>query len=199
MTAFALLPLVSRALVLAAWGVFFVMLIVWRRRKGPETVAKKDPVSNRGIVLQAVGFFFIFLLQRPIPRAGTRLGPVEIAMDVLAPVLSIASGAFGLAAIRTLGKQWSYTARLIDTHALVTAGPYRIVRHPIYTAMFGKLLATNFALGHWIGLILGGIAFVIGTLVRIRSEEKLLRDAFGPQYDDYARRVPAFIPVPLRS
>jgi protein-S-isoprenylcysteine O-methyltransferase Ste14 len=43
--------------------------------------------------------------------------------------------------------------------------------------------------------LLGAIViFLIGTFVRIRSEEKLLRATFGAQFDDYARRVPAFLP-----
>ncbi len=60
--------------------------------------------------------------------------------------------------------------------------------------MLGKLVATNFAFGHPIGLPLAGTFFVIGTVIRVRSEEKLLHEAFGREYEEYARRVPAFIP-----
>ena len=77
---------------------------------------------------------------------------------------------------------------------LVSAGIYRVLRHPIYTAMFGKLLATNFAFGHWLGLPIAGGVFAIGTMIRIRFEEKLMREAFGSQFEEYASRVPAFIP-----
>ncbi|MDT5157309.1 MAG: hypothetical protein QOH51_1666 [Acidobacteriota bacterium] len=38
------------------------------------------------------------------------------------------------------------------------------------------------------------IVYIIGTLIRVRSEEKLLRETFGPEFGDYARRVHAFIP-----
>ena len=41
---------------------------------------------------------------------------------------------------------------------------------------------------------MAGAVFVAGTTIRIRSEERLLRAAFGPEYEAYARRVPAFIP-----
>src|SRR5262249_50775826 len=126
------------------------------------------------------------------------LGSAEIALDLLAPILSLVSGLLAGWAVRTLDRQWSYTARLVEDHQLVTRGPYGIVRHPIYTAMLGKLIATNFAFGHWLGLLIAVPVFVIGTLVRIRSEEKLLREAFGSQYEDYASRVPAFIPIPAR-
>ena len=85
-------------------------------------------------------------------------------------------------------------ARVIEGHELVTRGRYAWVRRPIYTAMLGKLLASNFAFGHWLGLVMAGTIFVAGTLIRIRSEEKLMRATFGEQYEAYAKRVPAFVP-----
>jgi len=96
-----------------------------------------------------------------------------------------------------LGRNWSGTVTLKENHELIVRGPYRLVRHPIYTAMFGKLLATNFAFGHWIGLPIAGGIFIAGTLIRIRSEEKLLRETFGGRYEAFAQRVRSFIPFVL--
>jgi protein-S-isoprenylcysteine O-methyltransferase Ste14 len=188
----ALLPLVSRLLVAAGW-VWFTIVFVFRRQSGGAG-AKREPVSSMGIALQMVAFALVWMIQRPLPAAGASLDALEIARDVLAPLLGFASVAFGLAAVRTLGKQWSYEARLIEGHRLVTEGPYRVVRHPIYTALLGKLLASNFAFGALWGLLLAGGLFFVGTLIRIRAEEKLMREAFGAAYADYARRVPAFVP-----
>jgi protein-S-isoprenylcysteine O-methyltransferase Ste14 len=192
--AFAKLPLISRILVAAGWAAFFAFFVL-KKQPGGQTEAKRDRVSILGIVLQMIGFTAVWMLQRPLPRAGVPFPAWEITLDVLAPILSIVSAWIGLSAVQTLGKQWSYEARLIEGHQLVTQGPYRWVRHPIYTAMLGKLLATNFAFGHWLGLIIAGATFMIGSMIRIRAEEKLLRSQFGPAYDDYARRVPAMIPL----
>lgn len=189
------LPLVSRILVAVGYLGFFVVFVF--KKKPQEREAKREPASIAGIALQVVAFALVWRIQRPFPAAGVPLGAGEIALDVLAPVLSIVSMWLGFSALRTLGRQWSYAARLVEDHKLVTEGPYRLVRHPIYTAMFGKLLATNFAFGHWVGLLAAGTVFVIGTEIRIRSEEKLLRGAFGAEYEDYARRVKAFIPFVL--
>jgi len=97
-------------------------------------------------------------------------------------------------AVRSLGKQWVLAARLLEGHKLVTEGPYNVVRNPIYTGMFGMLLATGFAVSHWLGLSIAIVIFAIGTFIRVRSEEKLLREAFGGEFDEYARKVPAVIP-----
>jgi isoprenylcysteine carboxyl methyltransferase (ICMT) family protein YpbQ len=192
---YATLPLVSRILVAVGYLGFFALFVF--KKQPHEREAKREPASILGIALQMVAFTLVWLIQRPIPRAAAPMGAGEIGLDVLAPVFSLVSAWLGLSALRTLGRQWSYAARLIEGHKLVTEGPYRLVRHPIYTAMLGMLLATNFAFGHWVGLLAAGAVFVIGTMIRIRSEEKLLRQAFGPEYEDYARRVKAFIPFVL--
>ncbi len=121
-------------------------------------------------------------------------GLLEAVPPLAAAVLSIVSVRLTIAAVRTLGKEWSFEARLVEGHRLVTAGPYSRVRHPIYTAMCGKLLATGLVLSHWIGLLAGVVLISIGTAIRVRSEEKLLRAQFGAEYEDYARRVPAIVP-----
>jgi len=60
--------------------------------------------------------------------------------------------------------------------------------------MFGLMIATGLAFTTWWALGAATIVFLVGNCIRIRSEEKLLREAFGVQFDDYARRVPAFFP-----
>jgi protein-S-isoprenylcysteine O-methyltransferase Ste14 len=102
------------------------------------------------------------------------------------------------AAARTLGKQWALVARVIEGHELVMTGPYAIVRNPIYLSMLGMYLASALAVSRWQALLGGLVVFLAGTAIRIRTEEKLLRDAFGAKFDDYARRVPALLPWLLR-
>ena len=98
------------------------------------------------------------------------------------------------AAVLRLGKQWALAARLVEGHALIQDGPYGIVRNPIYLAMFGMLLATGLVATQWIWLAVASLLFLAGTYVRVKSEERLLRGAFGGAFDEYARKVPAFIP-----
>src|SRR5204863_9201189 len=118
----------------------------------------------------------------------------EIALALTTILLAVGSVWFCAAAIRTLGVQWSLAARVVEGHKLVTQGPYSIVRNPIYTGMFGMLLATGLAVSHWIGLVTAIVVFAIGTFIRVRSEEKLLREMFGSEFDAYARKIPAVIP-----
>ena len=119
---------------------------------------------------------------------------VSVGLSILTMLVAIASVWFSAAAIRTLGQQWSLAARVLEGHKLVTQGPYSVVRNPIYTGMFGMLLATGLTVSHWIGLVIAIVVFAIGTIIRVRSEERLLREMFGGEFDQYASTVPAVIP-----
>jgi protein-S-isoprenylcysteine O-methyltransferase Ste14 len=72
-----------------------------------------------------------------------------------------------------------------------------VVRNPIYLGMFGLMVTTGLAYTTWWALLAAVIIFLSGNRIRIRSEEKLLRETFGVQFDEYASRVPAFFPRPL--
>ena len=98
-------------------------------------------------------------------------------------------------AVRVLGKQWSLQARVLEDHKLVREGPYRFIRHPIYTGMLGMIIVGGLAWSHWLGFVIALVLFGIGTAVRVRSEEKLLREQFGAAFDDYKRSVPAVLPI----
>ena len=83
---------------------------------------------------------------------------------------------------------------MVEGHELITRGPYSLVRNPIYLGMFGMLLATGLAVGRWPVLLAAIVVFLIGIEIRIRTEEKLLREAFGEKFEEYARRVSALVP-----
>jgi protein-S-isoprenylcysteine O-methyltransferase Ste14 len=117
-----------------------------------------------------------------------------VALAAAAILLAYASCWFSVRAVHTLGKQWAYAARVVKGHELVTKGPYGVVRNPIYLGMFGLILSTWLVFSRWWGGLASVVLFLIGNRIRIRTEERLLRETFGQQFDEYARRVPVFIP-----
>jgi protein-S-isoprenylcysteine O-methyltransferase Ste14 len=180
-------------LVCGGW-IFFALVFLMRKKPPKVEEAKRAPASRWGIVLQGVGFAAVWTFRRSkwwpfSPSVGG-----ELLLATVAVALAWASSFWCLASVRTLGKQWAYQARVIKGHELITAGPYKIVRNPIYLGMFGMMLSTGLAYSTWWALLAGIIPFLIGVQIRITAEEKLLRESFGSQFDDYARRVPAFVP-----
>jgi protein-S-isoprenylcysteine O-methyltransferase Ste14 len=188
------LPTLVVALVICAWF-GFVLVFLLRKKPAVATEAKRDRGSIAGVVLQGFSYGIVWSVHRYFFSpfiSSTR--PIEITYAVVTVAIAFGSVFIVMAAVQALGKEWSVTARLVEGHQLATRGPYRFVRHPIYTGMFGMLVATGLAISHWIGLVLAIVIFFVGTVIRVRIEERLLRALFGPEFDDYVRRVPAMLP-----
>ena len=107
--------------------------------------------------------------------------------------VTVAGLLFAVWARRQLGANWSRSVTLKEDHQLITSGPYRIVRHPIYTGILTGFLGTLIAVGQ----VRGVVAFLLVAIAlrfKWRLEEKWMREEFGETYIDYSRRVPAVIP-----
>ena len=154
-------------------------------------------MSIFGIVIQTLSLFAVWMF----PRRSYTIFPLGFWFQWLTTILVITIILVSLwtiwSALRVLGKQWSLQARVLEDHKLVREGPYRFVRHPIYSGMLGMIVAAGLAWNHWIGFLISLVLFGIGTAIRVRSEEKLLREQFGAAFEDYKRNVPAVLPIKL--
>ncbi|HEY7378976.1 MAG TPA: isoprenylcysteine carboxylmethyltransferase family protein [Steroidobacteraceae bacterium] len=92
-----------------------------------------------------------------------------------------------------LGTNWSAVVTLKEGHVLVRTGPYRWVRHPIYTGLLVALLGTALSRNDWCALL--GFAIVTAALIRKLSiEERWMLGAFQDEYARYKAQVAALIP-----
>jgi protein-S-isoprenylcysteine O-methyltransferase Ste14 len=90
-------------------------------------------------------------------------------------------------AIRTLGRLFTRDVRLQEGHSLVTAGPYRLVRHPSYLGGLLSAAGYGLALGNWLSIIAAAGCDLVGLVRRIQVEEDVLRAGLGPGvYETYA-------------
>lgn len=187
------LSLIAFVVVMLSWAAFVIAFLT-QGKKSAAPAQKREGKSIVGIVLQGAAYAIVWMIRRQYfsPLVANR--NAELVIVIFTMALAISSVWFVSAAVRALGKQWSLQARVVEGHKLITEGPYRIVRNPIYTGMLGMLLATGLAVSHWIGLVLALIVYAIGTFIRVRSEERLLRETFSDEWDAYAARVPAVVP-----
>ena len=188
-------PALLDVCVLAACWVGFGVILVIGKRGATKTDAKRSPISHLGFLLQLLGYAICFAFPRPDLLPIVPMPKVtELLLSGVIAAMGVISIGICYAAARALGKQWALVARVVDDHELITEGPYSHVRNPIYLAMFGMLVATGLTISRWQALLAGILVFLIGNEIRIRSEENLLRETFGPKFDQYASRVPAVFP-----
>jgi protein-S-isoprenylcysteine O-methyltransferase Ste14 len=109
-------------------------------------------------------------------------------------LLFAAAATLSWTSAKALGSQLRIDAALGAEHQLVQSGPYALVRNPIYTSMLAVFCAMAVIVTPlWLFLV-ALLLFIIGTEIRVRTEEKLLESRFGEEFANYRRRVPAYIP-----
>lgn len=175
-------------LVFGAWALWMVPFFLFRPAKQEKAVQVR-PAARWGIALETIGFFTVYLHTADEWNAPFALWRCIAGLIVAATAIVLA-----WQAVRTLGRQWRIDAGLNADHELVRSGPYRIIRHPIYASMLGMLVAGIF----WSGTLpiwpFSLIVFVMGTEIRVRVEDSLLRERFGAPFIEWTRAVRAYLP-----
>ena len=92
-----------------------------------------------------------------------------------------------------LGKNWALALVIKEGHTLVSSGPYRWVRHPMYTTIFLQSLAFFLLSANWV-IGIAGLGTSILCVARVGEEEALMVDEFGDQYQAYMQRTGRFLP-----
>lgn len=111
---------------------------------------------------------------------------------LIGTILCGAGIAFAIWARFHLGRNWSGSPQMKENHELVTSGPYRFVRHPIYTGMLAAIIGSVLASGPAWSVAL--VFVVVMIAVRIPKEEKFMMQLFPDQYPAYRARTKALIP-----
>jgi protein-S-isoprenylcysteine O-methyltransferase Ste14 len=167
------------------WVAWLTPFVVAQRDKQPARLV--DRRARWGLLLVAAAYSLLWqglFWERPVQ--GWRVA-VGAGLFLCAALLSWTG-------TRALGRHWRVDAGLSAGHELVTWGPYHLVRHPIYTSMLCMFCGTGLMIASWPLLLAGLPLFVIGTEIRVRTEERLLASQFGEHFQQYQRTVPAYIP-----
>jgi protein-S-isoprenylcysteine O-methyltransferase Ste14 len=182
-------------LTIAAW-LFFLAYWLWSARRVKRPI-RAEPALPRFFKYWLPIIVAIALMW---PTAwfensllGRRFVPDAYWPALLGVLLTVAGVLFACWARHILGSNWSSEVQLKQDHELIERGPYRLVRHPIYTGILLGLLGTALLLGEWRALLGFAIMFV-SFWRKLRLEETWLSEYFGPKYGEYMQRVKALIP-----
>jgi protein-S-isoprenylcysteine O-methyltransferase len=174
-------------IVAAIWVAFIVYFSVVGARAKRDTT----PQLRKTLVL-TLAIIAAFLLPHLPVFHFVNFAPVSPALSIAGVVLTLAGHALLVAARHTLGDNWSQMVSAKEGHELVTGGPYRYIRHPMYTGTLIALTGSAIVVG-------GPFVFVLLVLTplflwRTGAEDRLMAQLFPNEHPAYKARTKKLIP-----
>lgn len=161
-----------------------------RSRGGDRRRGDRTPVVAN---FAAFGLFFAFLAA----FAGNAEGLAALLLALCGCLLALAGAALVLWSRAELGAAWSLVPTAEQGTGLVTTGPYRLIRHPIYLGLSLLAMGEALAFSSWPAVLVVFSAIVPTFVWRAYAEERLLADTFGERYAHYRKLTKMMIPYLL--
>jgi protein-S-isoprenylcysteine O-methyltransferase Ste14 len=165
-----------------------------RARRVPVASSQWDLRENLLLSISALGLgviptaYCLFGFAKLGERAAN---PFLLAIGVLVAALSLLM--FDKSH-RGLGREWSFSLELRESHRLKTQGVYAWVRHPMYSAFWLWALAQAILLPNWIAGLSGLLGFGCLYAFRVPREERMMQERFGDEWLAYAAATPRVVP-----
>jgi protein-S-isoprenylcysteine O-methyltransferase Ste14 len=175
----------------AGWLAYWLAMAFANKR----TVERAGFVGYR--VVAIVAFAACAVVGRALNvSAQSRAWHTPLALALACDAIVVAGLAFTVWARIVLGRNWSAEVTFKEGHELIETGPYRLVRHPIYTGLIAMALGTTLAYGRAVGFALL-VALCAALWSKARTEERVMIEHFADSYAEYRRRTHAIVPFVL--
>jgi protein-S-isoprenylcysteine O-methyltransferase Ste14 len=183
-------------LVPALWIAWIAVWVI-SARSVKETERQETDVTRLGYSLPLWAAAFLLVAGSvPLGILDERFVAHSAWLPLAATILTAIGLGFAIWARFHLGSNWSARVTVKRDHDLIRSGPYRFVRHPIYTGLLVAFLGTALLIGEWRGLV--ALVLVLGSFwSKLRLEERWMAETFGAAYRDYKAKVAALIPFLL--
>jgi protein-S-isoprenylcysteine O-methyltransferase Ste14 len=166
-----------------------------RRAKRVRVVTdRRSPSEVIGLVAALFGLAVLpgFYVATGIPEAADY--PARWWAVVLGAIIFLSALWVFRRSHKELGRNWSISLQIRERHALVSAGPYAVIRHPMYTSFMLMGLGQAFLLSNWVAGLAGLVGFATLFFLRVDKEERMMLESFGPEYRTYMERTKRIIP-----
>ena len=175
------------------WIIFVIVWLLgvaWTKR----TIYRESSAERTRYWLALVIGYFLVIKSSGFPPPFDWLVVPHTTSSAWSGVFLCVSGLmFAIWARLILGRNWSGVVTLKEGHELIERGPYRVVRHPIYTGILAMLAGTAIALGYF-GSFIGLLLVFVSFWVKLKREEDLMLEHFPDKYAAYQHRVKRIIP-----
>jgi protein-S-isoprenylcysteine O-methyltransferase Ste14 len=181
------------SLIRYAWsaiGVVWIFGLVTAKR-----TVRAEPIAARLFHLALIlsGMYLLIGGSLPSSWLSARILPRSQMLDIVGITFTFGGCLFAIWARIVLGSNWSGRITVKEGHELTIAGPYAVVRHPIYTGLLLAALGTGITIGE-ARCILGFALLILAFVGKIGREDRLMLEIFPQAYPAYRLRVKALIP-----
>jgi protein-S-isoprenylcysteine O-methyltransferase Ste14 len=177
-------------LVLAAWWIVTAL-------QAQRSVRVESSASRlHHLLLTAVSLTLLFRPGARIGPLGWRVVPGSPEAAYIGMALTILGAAFAIWARSALGGNWSAAVTVKENHSLVQRGPYKVVRHPIYSGCLFAMLGTAIVFGE-VGCFVAVFLALVAWWLKSRVEEEFMTQQFGDDYRSYQKSVKRLVPFLL--
>jgi protein-S-isoprenylcysteine O-methyltransferase Ste14 len=159
-----------------------------------EGAAKVGGAGSRlgALSVLAVATAAIYLAPHLFPAAAIRHAALAFGIGLAVMIGGLVLRGW---AVLTLGQYFTGTVAVSGDQPVVTAGPYRVLRHPSYTGLLLAMAGLGLASANWAGFAATAVITLAGILWRIHAEEHALMATLGAPYQAYAARHKRLVPL----
>jgi protein-S-isoprenylcysteine O-methyltransferase Ste14 len=173
-----------------AWCVLWLLMALWSK---PSKRREFPWQRLEHVIPLVIGFLFLYNPNFAWKFLGDRIIPQNDWVTILGLLLTAGGLIFAVWARIALGANWSGTVTIKSGHDLIRRGPYKWIRHPIYTGILISFLGTMLLLGEVRAFC--GFALVLLALYRkAKREERFLSEEFGDSFAEHAKHTGMFLP-----
>ena len=177
----------------ACWIIFVVVWLLGAISTKRTIYRESSAERARYWLVLVIGYFLVIKSSSLPSPFDWLLVPHTTSSAWIGAVLSVSGLVFAIWARVILGRNWSGVITLKEGHELIERGPYRIVRHPIYTGILAMFAGTAIAIGYFGGFV--GLLLVFASFwLKLKREEDLMLKHFPAKYAAYQGRVKRIIP-----
>jgi protein-S-isoprenylcysteine O-methyltransferase Ste14 len=178
----------------ASGALWILFIVYWSAAAKNAAPARTSESAASRQVHQLLMYGALLIAFLPLPGLRQRWLPAAPwVTTTIGLAIQVNSALLAVWARRYLGRNWSGAITGKVGHELIRTGPYKLVRHPIYTGMLGMFLGTIIVSGE-LHALLAMLIIAVAYWRKIPLEEQHLRRHFGDAYDDYRKESSALIP-----
>jgi protein-S-isoprenylcysteine O-methyltransferase Ste14 len=175
------------------WAFLPEMRIVRRGLEGGKRADSKDSGSMK-VLLAGMGLASFIAFPIAFVEAWSFPSSWQLPLFAVGVLLMLLGSLLRRYCWRTLGEYFTGDVTVRPDQPIISSGPYRLLRHPSYTAGMMMYIGIGLALGSWFSLALLTLATVATYSYRVLVEERVLLDALGEPYGAYLKERKRFIP-----